>query len=106
MVKYLSQLSDDEVVELIKPLAFGKFVELDFLKRYGSHLEVCIISECEHEDEEEKYTITLDDLYYLNDYSVKTYDYQRSDEKEIIREYRHKLFRRFGDEYARDFLLQ
>lgn len=106
-MKYANQLSEEELKELY--LLFtdeGAVInELSITKNdYSIALEGYIeVPEWEEEilKENPGATVVLDDDYELSDYRVKVYHHS-GDVTKIYREY---MFKKFGSEYAKDYLL-
>lgn len=44
--------------------------------------------------------VILDDDYELDDYNVKVYHHSEN----VTKEYREYMYKKFGDEYAKDYL--
>lgn len=103
-LKYISQLSDEQLIELVKIFAGDEYRELLDLYKCDEKIDVTIRVELDDDENEEGF-ISLEDSYTLYDYDVKIWDYQCNNKKELIRKYREKLLNMFGNQYALDFLL-
>lgn len=106
-MKYANKLSDKELRELYTLFtdSDAKIYSLDITKdEYTISLDGQIeIPEWEPEylKEDPNATLIVDDSYEIDDYYVKVYDHSGSCTT-IYREWMHK---KFGDQYAVDFLL-
>lgn len=106
-MKYASQLTDEELREIYSLFIDldGKINELHITRDECSiGLEGCVeIPEFEKErlEEDPDATIILDDDYELTDFDVKVYYHSGN----CTSDYRKWMYKRFGDEYARDYLL-
>ena len=106
-MKYANRLTDAELRELY--LLFtdddAKITELNITKDdYSISLEGYIeIPEFDEEifKENPGATLVIDDDYELDDFNVKVYHHS----DDVTKEYRKYMYEKFGNEYARDFLL-
>lgn len=106
-MKYANRLTDEELRELY--LLFtdddAKIDELNITKDdYFISLKGYIeIPEFDEEifKENPKATIVTEDDYELDDFNVKVYHHSGN----VTKEYRRYMYEKFGNEYARDFLL-
>lgn len=104
-MKYINQLDDLELVELIKDYIWGEFKKVVEVRRDIDNgcIDMILMSESE-DDEAEDGTLILEDMYTLTDYDVKVWDFQLNESKRLRNDYRSKLFNKFGNEYAVDYL--
>lgn len=106
-MKYANQLTDSELRELY--LMFtdegAKINELNIVKDdHSIALEGYVeIPEYDKEllKEDPNATIIIDDDYELDDYNVKVYHHSGN----VTKIYREYMYKKFGDNYAKDFLL-
>lgn len=106
-MKYANRLTDAELRELY--LLFtdsnAKINELNITRdEYSISLEGYIeIPEFDKEilKENPGATLVIDDDYKLDDFNVKVYHHSGN----VTKEYRKYMYEKFGNEYARDFLL-
>lgn len=106
-MKYANQLTDEELRELY--LLFtdkgAKINELNITKdEYSIGLEGYIeVPEWDEEilKENPKATVIMDDDYELVDYDVKVYHHSG----DVTKEYREYMYKKFGNDYAKDYLL-
>lgn len=105
-MKYASRLTDEELREI-----YGLFIDLDgkinelniTRDDHSISLEGYVeIPEFEKErlEEDPDATIILDDDYDLTDFDVRVYHHSGN----CTSDYRKWMYKRFGDEYARDYL--
>lgn len=100
-MKYACKLSDNELKDLFR-LFMGvdeEFISLD-ITRFEDAIDldgVIKFPDGEYPDE----MIEVDDCYELTDYNVKVYNHSGS----CTYVYREYMYKKFGDEYARYFLL-
>ena len=106
-MKYASQLTDEELREIYGLFidSDGKINELNITRDdHSISLEGYVeIPEFEKErlEADPDATIILDDDYELTDFDVKVYHHSGN----CTSDYRKWMYKRFGDEYARDYLL-
>lgn len=106
-MKYINQLEDADIIEMAKGYAWGTFKELVSVNKFEDRIEVLLISECEDDEPEcEGEMITLEDAFTFYDYDFKIWDYQANNKPHMTAVYREKLLKRFGEQYAIDYLLQ
>lgn len=106
-MKYANRLTEEELRELY--LLFtddgAKINELNITEDdYSIALEGYIeVPEWDKEllEENPDAVVIIDDDYELDDYNVKVYHHSG----DVTREYREYMYKKFGDEYARDYLL-
>lgn len=106
-MKYANKLTEEELRELY--LLFtdkgAKIKKLNIVKDdYSIALEGYIeISEFDEKilKENPNATIVIDDDYELDDFDVKVYHHSES----VTKTYREYMYKKFGDEYAKDYLL-
>lgn len=106
-MKYANRLTDAELRELY--LLFtdsnAKINELNITRdEYSISLEGYIeIPEYDEEilKENPNATLVIDDDYELDDFNVKVYHHSN----DVTKKYRKYMYEKFGNEYARDFLL-
>lgn len=103
-LKYINQLTEDQLIELIKIFTGDTYRELLDLVIEEDKIDVIVRVEEEDSECEEGY-LSLEDSYTLFDYDVKIWDYYCSNKADLIRQYREKLLNRFGNQYALDYLL-
>lgn len=103
-LKYISQLNDKQILELIKIFAMDTYRELLHLDRYEERIVVTIRVELDDDENEGDY-ISLEESYILYDYDVAILDYQCNNKKELIKKYRESLLSKFDNQYALDYLL-
>lgn len=107
-MKYANKLTDDELKEL-----YRLFTDSDATIKnltitrdeYSISLEGYIeIPEFEEEllKEDPNATIVVDDDYKITDYDVKVYHHSG----DCTLDYRKWMYKKFGDEYAREYLFQ
>lgn len=107
-MKYANKLTEEELRELY--LLFtdegAKINELNIVKDdYSIALEGYVeIPEFDEEilKENPNATIVTDDDYELDDFYVKVYHHSGN----VTKEYREYMYKKFGDEYAKDYLLR
>jgi hypothetical protein len=112
-MKYIKQLSKEQLEELLKFMSFGEFkeiVEIEKIENWENdrynYISVSIISEAEDNiPENEEGIIVCEDDFDLYDYDFKVYGFQMDDDRETLIEYRRKMLEWFGDKYAKDYLL-
>ena len=106
-MKYANRLTEEELRELY--LLFtdegAKINELHIVKDdYSIALEGYVeIPEFEEEilKENPNATLIIDDDYEINDFDVKVYHHLGN----VTKEYREYMYKKFGNEYAKDYLL-
>lgn len=107
-MKYANKLTDDELKKL-----YRLFTDSDATIKnltitrdeYSISLEGYIeIPEFEEEllKEDPNATIVVDDDYEITDYDVKVYHHSG----DCTLDYRKWMYKKFGDEYAREYLFQ
>ncbi len=107
-MKYANKLTDDELKEL-----YRLFTDSDATIKnltitrdeYSISLEGYIeIPEFEEEllKEDPNATIVVDDDYEITDYDVKVYHHSG----DCTLDYRKWMYKKFGDEYAKEYLFQ
>lgn len=107
-MKYANRLTEEELRELY--LSFtdsgAKINELNISKDENSiYLEGYVeIPEYDEEilKENPNATIVIDDDYKLDDYNVKVYHHSGN----VTKIYREYMYKKFGNEYAKDYLLR
>lgn len=108
LMKYANQLTEEELKELY--LLFtdtdAKINKLNITKDNNSisfegYIEVPEWDE-EILKEDPNATIIMDDDYELNDYNVKVYHHSGN----VTNDYRKWMYKKFGNEYAKDYLLK
>ena len=105
-MKYVNRLTDKELRELYSLFidSDGKINELNITRDDRSvSLEGCVeIPEFEEErlKEDPNATLIIDDDYDITDYYVKVYHHSGN----CTPDYRKWMYKKFGDEYARDYL--
>jgi hypothetical protein len=104
-LKYISQLNDEQILDLIKIFTKDDYRELLYLDRYEEEIEVTIRIELDDDENEEGY-ISLEESYTLYDYDVRIWDYLCTNKRELIKKYRKMLLDMFGNQYALDYLLE
>lgn len=100
-MKYVSQLSDKELEEI-----FRVFMADDDV---FESLEICRFDNCIDlngaisfpDNENPGDMLTVEENYSLTDYDVKVYTHSG----DVTQEYRKYMYSRFGDVYAKEFLL-
>lgn len=100
-MKYANKLSDIELETLFKMFMGDdeEFVSLE-ITRFEDAIDLDGV--IKFKDEEYPYEmIEVDDCYELTDFSVKVYNHSGS----CTHRYREYMYKKFGDEYARYFLL-
>lgn len=106
-MKYASQLTDEELREIYGLFidSDGKINELNITRDdHSISLEGYVeIPEFEKErlEEDQNAVIIIDDDYDLTDFDVRVYPHSGN----CTPDYRKWMYKRFGDEYARDYLL-
>ena len=106
-MKYANRLTDGELREIYSWFidSDGKINELNIRRGENSiNLEGYVeIPEFEEErlEEDSNATIIIDDDYEITDYDVIAYHNSGN----YTRHYRRWMYNNFGDEYAKDFLL-
>lgn len=107
-MKYANQLTEEELKELY--LLFtdtdAKINKLNITKddnfiSFEGYIEVPEWDE-EILKEDPNATIIMDDDYELNDYNVKVYHHSGN----VTNDYRKWMYKKFGNEYAKDYLLK
>lgn len=106
MMRYANRLTEEELRELY--LLFtdkgAKINELNIVKDdYSIALEGYVeIPEFDEEilKENPNATIVIDDDYELDDFDVKVYHHSG----DVTKEYREYMYKKFGNEYAKDYL--
>ena len=106
-MKYADKLTDDELRELY--LLFtddgATINELTITRdEYSIGLEGFVeVPEYDKEilKDNPNATIIIDDDYELNDFNVKVYQHSGN----VIKAYREYMYKKFGNEYAKDYLL-
>jgi succinyl-CoA synthetase beta subunit len=102
-VKYASRLSEDELKTLYQ-IFVGKEANVISLDISQFDNSICLDGTIEIPDDEEETKsemIEVEDNYEINDYNVKVYCHSGY----VTKEYREFMYEKFGDEYARDYLL-
>lgn len=101
-MKYLTQLSEEEIKKLITfYTGDAEIIEFSVETDTNSVYVDCLIRICIEPDGE---MVTCNDRYELNDYNVAVYDWG-GNESECLYNYRKWLLQRFGPQYAEDYLL-
>ena len=102
-MKYANQLTDDELKDLY--LLFtdsdAKVNELNITRDDDSICLKGYIEIPEWEEDRPKAVVILDDDYEITDYDVTAYHHSG----DCTLEYRKWMYQKFGDAYARDYLL-
>ena len=96
--KYLKNLSEDDILQMIRyvtPEAKDLSVESKDVNRFYVTVKAPIVAESGME--------FADDFYSITDYNIEPYDWSGDIYDENI-EYRKAMHKRFGNEYALDFL--
>ena len=107
-MKYANQLTDEELKELylIFTDSGAKINELNIIKYECSiALEGCIeVPEWDEEilKENPEATVVIDDDYELDDYDEKVYHHSGS----VTKDYRKWMYKKFGNDYAKDYLFR
>lgn len=105
-MKYTNRLTNEELTEIYKLFICkdATVKELTIVKDDRSIGLKGYIEIPEWEEDmlkENPYaTIVLDDDYELDDYDVKVYHHSG----DVTKEYREYMYKKFGEEYARDYL--
>ena len=105
-MKYANRLSDEELKELYQLFtdSDATIKELNITRDDSSISLEGIIEIPEYEEELLKEnphaTIVTDDDYEITDYNVKEYHHSG----DCILDYRKWMYKKFGDEYAKDYL--
>ena len=102
-MKYLSQLSRDEIIELVKVFTEDTFQRVVEMRETDTGIDITVEVKLE-DDERECGYIILEETYTLEDYHVRIWDYYTINFREMLSEYRKKLLDKFGKEYALDYL--
>lgn len=106
-MKYANKLTDEELRELY--LSFSdedaEIYEL-YITKYEYSIALSGYIEIPEFDEEilkenPNATIVMDDDYELDDFDVKVYHHSGN----VTKTYREYMYKKFGDEYAKDYLL-
>lgn len=106
-MKYADKLSDEELKEIYQLFtdSDAKINELHITRSDNSiGLEGSIeIPEYEEEilKENPNATLIIDDDYEIDDFNVKVYHHSGN----VTKEYREYMYKKFGNEYAKDYLL-
>jgi hypothetical protein len=101
-MKYVTQLSDEELTEIYK-MFMGEgadFVSLDITRFDDSISLDGYIKIPDDEEEAENGMIEVEDNYEITDYNVKVYCHSGY----VTKEFREFMYKKFGDEYAKDYL--
>jgi hypothetical protein len=105
-MKYANKLTDEELRELYLSFIDGaKINELHITKddcsiAFEGYIEIPEFDE-EILKENPNATIVVDDDYELDDFDVKAYHHSGN----VTKAYREYMYKKFGDEYAKDYLL-
>ena len=106
-MKYANRLTDEELKELYQLFtdSDATIKELSITREDNS---VAIEGQIEIPEYEEELlkenpnaTIIIDDDYELDDFDVKVYHHSGN----VTKEYREYMYKKFGNEYAKDYLL-
>lgn len=103
-MKYINQLSNNQLLKLMKPYISSGFRKLISIDRYDDNIRIYVEIELDDDEYEDK-KIILEDGYELYDYDVKIYDYHAINKNKLLKEYRQWLLDHFGNQYALDYLL-
>lgn len=106
-MKYANRLTDEELREVYGLFidSDGKINELNIIKDERSiglkgYVEIPEFEE-ERLKEDPSATLIIDDDYEITDYNVKEFHHSG----DCTSDYRKWMYNKFGDEYARDYLL-
>lgn len=98
-MKYANRLTDEELREIYSLLTDSdKINELNITRNENS---IDLEGYIEILEEDSNETLTVYDDYTIADYNVKVYQHSGY----CTLDYRKWMYRKFGDEYARDYLL-
>ena len=104
ILKYINQLNDNQLLELMKPYISDGFRKLISIDKYDDNIIIYVEIELD-DDEYEGEKMIVEDGYELYDYDVRIYDYQATNENELLKKYRQYLLNYFENQYALDYLL-
>lgn len=105
MLKYVNQLTDEELTEIYK-LFFTPEDQLVDLEITRFENEICLDGHISIPDDDPEYAdetgrMTIDDNYSLTDYDVRVYCHSGY----ATDEFRKWMLKKFGPNYAIDYLL-
>ena len=104
-MKYVNQLSNEELTEIYKSFMApdDKFIDLS-ITRFDHEIalegHICIPEEDEEYADEDGYC-KIDEDYSITDYNVQAFHHNGDMSKKL----RKFLYKKFGIQYAEDFLL-
>ena len=99
-MKYASKLSDSELTEIFKLFMADdeEFVSIDISR---CNIDISLEGIVKIPDEESGEMIEVEDYYEITDYNVRILTYLGN----VTTTYREFMYKKFGEEYAKDFLL-
>lgn len=102
-MKYANRLTDDDLMELYKIFAGdgAEIVSLDITRSKNGIALEGFIKIPDDEEGSEDGMIEVDDDYEITDFDVRIYHHSGN----LTKEYRTFMYKRFGNEYAKDYLL-
>lgn len=106
-VKYLSRLSNEELIDIFAPIVLIPEDTLlrHKIKRGKDSYEITLVIDTIIEEEPGiTGKIKLADHYEINDYDIIIFDYA-TDTSKITKAWREILYERFGPKYAYDHLI-
>ena len=100
-MKYANRLTDEELTEIFKLFMADdeEFVSVD-IDRYDYEINLEGIVRFPDDDEPGE-MLEVEDSYELTDFNVKVYTHSGN----VTKRYREYMYNKFGEEYAKDFLL-
>lgn len=106
-MKYADKLTDEELTELYKSFMGDKdeFVSLDITRddnRIALKGYIKIPYDYDEDDCVDDDMIEIDEDYEITDYDIKAYHHSGN----MTKEYRTYMYNKFGDKYAKDYLLE
>ena len=100
-MKYISKLTDDELTEIFKSFMADdeEFVSLE-ITRFDNDISLEGVVKIP-DDEMPNEMIEVEDSYELTDFNVGVYSHSG----DVTKRYREYMYNKFGNEYAKDYLL-
>lgn len=103
-MKYLLKATDEQIEELVRIYAGDELRKIASINYEESTIRVVAKVELETESFQGRPIIT-DETYYLSDFICETLEYNNADPLSNMIVYRKLMLNWFGDEYAKDYLV-
>lgn len=102
-MKYANKLTNNELIELYKSFMSkdDEFVSLDITRCEDSISLEGYIKIPDDEEDAIDGMIEIDEDYEITDYTIKAFHHSGN----MTKQFRMYMYKKFGDEYAKDYLL-